>query len=96
MYSLKAIAQKQPAAIAGAIRAILAALVLAKVIAVDIEVLAAGALALEVVLSLFVFSQSTSAAYPNVAPGTEVKIQGSEDTVIANPSPPGPVGVEGG
>jgi hypothetical protein len=96
MYSIGALFQKQPAAIAGAIRAVLLVLVLAKVIALDIDVLAGGALALEVVLGLFVYSQSTSQTYPNLKEGTEVRVQGSEDKVIIEKSPPGPTGIEDG
>lgn len=93
MYSIGALFQKQPAVIAGAIRAVLAVLILAKVITLDIAVLASGALAIEVLLSLFVYSQSTSAAYPSLAQGTEVSVQGTQDKVIIQPTPPGPVGI---
>lgn len=95
MYSLGALFQKQPAAIAGALRAVLYVLVLAKVITLDVEVMAAGALALEVVLSLFVFSQSTPIAAPTLPEGTEVAVKGSEDKVIIAATPPGPEGIDG-
>ncbi len=96
MYSLKAIFQKQPAVIAGAVRSVLFILVLAGLVAWEEQLLAGIALALEVVLSLFVWNQSTSATFPVVKSGTEVAIEGSEDTVIARSSPPGSTDVEGG
>lgn len=96
MYSLKALFQKQPAVIAGAIRSVFAVLILAKVIVIDVDTLAAGALALEAVLSLFVYTQSTSATFPVLEEGTTARVAGSEDTVVIQKSPPGPVGVDGG
>ena len=38
----------------------------------------------------------TPIADPRLAAGTEVQVLNSEDTVIIQPSPPGPEGVEGG
>ena len=35
-------------------------------------------------------------ANPTLAAGTSVKVEGSEDSVIVEKSPPGPTGVEGG
>lgn len=96
MYSLKAILGKQPAAIAGAVRAVLFVLVLAGVIVLDEKVLSGIALALEVVLSLFVFQTSTPVASPTLPSGTEVSVKGSEDKVVIATTPPGPEGVEGG
>lgn len=96
MYSLTAIFQKQPSAIAGAIRSILFVLVLSGLIVLDSEVVAGIALALEVVLGLFVWNSVTPTASPTLAEGTEVSVQGSEDKVIIEKSPPGPTGIEGG
>lgn len=52
----------------------------------------AGALALAIYLN----KTTTSSNAPVVESGTEVGIIGSEDTVIAQPTPPGPEGIEGG
>lgn len=40
--------------------------------------------------------RTTSSTSPVVEQGTEVSMVGSADTVTVNPTPPGPVGVEGG
>lgn len=37
----------------------------------------------------------TPVASPTLPTGTSVKVQGTEDTVLIQPTPPGPVGVEG-
>lgn len=96
MYSITAILQKQPAAIAGALRSVLFVLILAGVLLWDEKLLSAVGLALEVVLTLFVVSSSTPTNNATLKAGTEVKVQGTSDTVIVQASPPGPVGVEGG
>lgn len=70
-YSFTAIFTKEPAAIAGAIRAILFAAVLFG-LAVDEKQLAGIALALELVLTLFVRQTSTSASHPVLPEGTPV------------------------
>lgn len=71
-YSLTAIFTKEPAAIAGAIRAVLWLLVLLGVVDLVDDQLAALALALEVVLTLFVRQTSTSTASPTLPEGTPV------------------------
>lgn len=96
MYSITAIFQKQPAVIAGAIRTVLYVLVLAGVLVFGEQLLAGIALAVEVVLTLFVVSTSTPTAAPTLKSGTEVKVQGTTDTVVIAPTPPGPTGIEGG
>lgn len=96
MYSLKAILDKQPAVIAEGVRTILFVLVLTGVVNLTEELLAGIALAVSVVLSLFVWNASTSKTYPTLVEGTSVKVEGSEDAVIIAKSPPGPTGVEGG
>lgn len=45
---------------------------------------------------IYLNRNTTSAAAPVVEAGTEVAIKGSDDTVIAQPTPPGPEGIEGG
>lgn len=82
MYSIGALLTKQPAAIAGAIRAVLLVLILAKVIVLDLDVLAGGALALEVVLSLFIYNTSTPVANPTLPAGTKVSVAGTDEKAI--------------
>ena len=71
-YSLTNIFTKEPAVIAGAIRTVLLALVLLSIVAMDEKQLAGIALALEVILTLFVRSQSTPTAEPTLPVGTPV------------------------
>lgn len=78
-YSLTAIFTKEPAAIAGAIRAVLWLLVLLGVVDLVDDQLAALALALEVVLTLFVRQTSTSASHPVLPEGTPVTSPGTGD-----------------
>lgn len=47
-------------------------------------------------LALYLNKRTTSSSAPVVEAGTEVAIKGSSDTVIAQPTPPGPEGIEGG
>lgn len=82
MYSLSALLQKQPVAIAGALRSILYVLVLAGVLHMDADLLAGIALAAEVVLGLFAFSQVTPTSDPTLPKGTEVTVEGTEETSI--------------
>ena len=96
MYDPRAIFNKEPAVIAEAIRAILFVLVLAGLLNLGEELLAGIALVVSLVLSLFVRQASTPTASPTLKTGTEVTVEGSDDTVIVQPTPPGPVGVEGG
>jgi hypothetical protein len=96
MYSIKAILDKEPAAIAEAVRTILPVLILLGVVHLEPEALAGIILALSAVLTLFVRNASTSKVYPNLPSGTEVAVAGTQDKVIVAPSPPGPVGIEGG
>jgi predicted Kef-type K+ transport protein len=72
MYSLTAIFQKEPVAIAGALRSVLYVLVLAGVVTWDAALLAGVALTAEIVLGLFVRSSSTSTAAPKLPEGTPV------------------------
>jgi hypothetical protein len=102
-YSLTNLFTKEPAVIAGAIRTVLMALVLLSLVAMDEKQLAGIALALEVVLTLFVRSQSTSTAEPKLPEGTPVlnpATPGGDspppDLIVANkanvitPTPPDP------
>lgn len=82
MYSLNALLQKQPVVIAGALRSILYVLILAGILHVSSDLLAAIALAAEIVLGLFAYSQVTPTAAPVLEKGTEVKVAGSEETSI--------------
>jgi hypothetical protein len=96
MYALGNLFTKEPAVIAGAIRTILWVLVLLGVVALQEAALAGIALALEVVLTLFVRQTVTPLSSPTLPIGTEVNMPGTSDTVIVQPTPPGPVAVEGG
>lgn len=82
MYSLNALLQKQPVAIAGALRSVLYVLILAGVLHMGTELLAGIALAAEIVLGLFAWNGSTPTANPTLERGTEVKVAGSEETSI--------------
>jgi hypothetical protein len=77
-YSIGNLFTKEPAAIAGAFRAVLYVLVLAGVLVWDAALLAGVALALEVVLTLFVRQVSTPTAAPTLPVGT----------LVANPAAP--------
>jgi hypothetical protein len=88
--------QREPAVIAGTVIAVLQALILFNVIQLTVEQLAGVNTALIAVLTLFVRSSSTPTAAPTLAAGTEVSVKNTSDTVIVAPTPPGPVGVEGG
>lgn len=102
MYSLKAILDKEPASIAEAVRVILPVLVLLGVVHLDATALAGIVLGLSALLTLFVRNASTSKKAPTLEAGTEVTVAGSAapgkepDKVVIAPSPPGPVGIEGG
>ena len=88
--------QREPAVVAGAVIAVLQALVLFNVVQVDEIQLAAINTALIAVLSLLVRQNSTPTSAPTLPSGTEVAVKGTEDTVISAPTPPGPVGVSEG
>jgi hypothetical protein len=81
MYGLRAILQKQPSAIAGALRSILYIAVLAGLLVMDEKLLAGIALGAEVLLGLFVYNNVTPTAAPTLASGTEVSVKGSEDKI---------------
>lgn len=95
MYDPRNIFNKEPVAIAGAIRSVLFVLVLMGLVALDEKQLAGIALALELVLGLFARQASTPTASPTLASGTEVSVAGSDDRVVIAPTPPGPTGIEG-
>lgn len=95
-YSLRALFDKEPAAIAGAVQVILPVLVLLGLVSLDDKAMAGIVLVVSTLLALFVRSSSTSKTSPTLAAGTEVSVAGSPDKVIVESSPPGPVGVEGG
>ena len=80
MYSISAFLSKEPVAIAGALRSILYVLILAGILHMNAELLAAIALAAEIVLGLFARQASTPVAAPELPAGTEVKVEGTEDT----------------
>lgn len=96
MYSLKAIFDKEPAAIAEAVRVILPVLVLLHLVQLDPVALAGIVLGVSALLTLFVRNASTSKKAPTLASGTEVSVAGSQDRVVIATSPPGPIGIEGG
>ena len=86
--------QREPAVVAGAVIAVLQALVLFNVVQVDEIQLAAINTALIAVLSLFVRQSSTPVASPTLKTGTSVSVEGTDDVVIVQPTPPGPVGYD--
>ena len=97
MYSLGNLLQKEPVAIAGALRSVLwLAVLLGWVNGLDERALAGIGLTAEIVLGLFARQASTPTKYPELRPGTEVAITGSNDTVVVQPSPPGSVDVPDG
>lgn len=95
-YSLGNFLQREPVAIAGALRSILWLAVLLGWVALDEAALAGIALTAEVVLGLFARNATTPTAAPTLPRGTEVAVEGSNDTVEIQPSPPGPVGIPEG
>lgn len=78
-YSITNLFQKEPVAIAGAVRSVLWVLVLLSVVTLDEKALAGIALALEVVLGLFARSQSTSVTQPSLNVGTRVSNPAAPD-----------------
>jgi len=97
-YDLKAVFDKEPAVIAGAIKSVLWVLVLVGLVSIGEQALAAIALTLEIVLSVFVRQNSTSTASPSLALGTAVtnpnKVGGDEpppDLVVARVQDVNPV-----
>lgn len=87
-YSLTAILTKEPASIAGAVRSVLYVLVLMGIVGLTVEQLAGIALGLEVVLGLFVRSQSTSTSQPTLAVGTAVNGGAAVVASVVPPPPP--------
>lgn len=79
-YSIGNLFQKEPVAIAGAVRSVLWVLVLLGVVLLDEKALAGIALALEVVLGLFARAQTTSTAQPSLNEGTRVLNPATGDT----------------
>jgi hypothetical protein len=47
-------------------------------------------------VSIWAANRSTPVGNPTLPANTEVKVQGTEDTVVVQPTPPGPTGIEGG
>ena len=88
--------QREPAVIAGAVIAVLNALQQFGVINLTADGLSAVNIALIAVLTLFVRQTSTSLSSPTLKANTEVSVKGTSDTVVIQPTPPGPTGVEGG
>lgn len=91
---------KQPVAVTAAVRAVLYSLILLGVIQIDEQQLAGIAIALEAVLGLFVWNAVTTKEAPRLETGAEVEVldggQPTGDTVVIQPTPPGPIGVEDG
>ena len=88
--------QREPAVIAGTVIAVLQALILFNVVQLTVEQLAGVNTALIAVLTLFVRQSSTPTSEPTLKANTEVKVQGTSDSVVIQATPPGPTGVEGG
>ena len=84
-YDLTAIFTKEPVVIAGAVRSVLFVAVLMGAVILDEKQIAGIALGLEVLLGLFVRSQSTPKVDPTLTVGTSVN-QGS--AVVASVVPP--------
>lgn len=90
------ILNKEPVAVATAVVAVLNVLQLMGFVSLTADAVSALNIALVAVLGLFVRQSVTPTAAPNLDAGTEVKVTGTTDTVVIQPSPPGPVGVEDG
>ena len=86
---------KEPAAVAAAIVAVLNVLQLTGVVSLDGNTVSAINIALVAVLGLFVRQASTPTAAPTLASGTVVAVKDTSDTVTIAPSPPGPSGSDG-
>ncbi len=95
MYDIKNLLQKEPVALAAAIIAILNVLQLTGVVALNGDTVSAINIALVAVLGLFARQASTPVAAPTLPAVTEVAVKGTEDSVVIQPTPPGPYGVEG-
>ena len=95
MYSIRAILEKEPAALAEAVRTVLLLFVAFGIVKIGEQNLALVAIAVSVLLQLFVRQASTPKAAPTLASGTEVSVAGSQDKVIIAATPPGPTGIEG-
>jgi hypothetical protein len=78
-YSFSNVFSKEPAVIAGAVRSVLYVLVVMGLWVIDEKALAAIALALEVLLTLFVRQSSTSTADPQLTLGQSVRVEGRKD-----------------
>lgn len=87
--------QKEPAAVAAAIVAVLNVLQLTGVVSLDGDTVSAINIALIAVLGLFVRQSTTPTAAPTLPAQTEVSVKGTSDTVVIQPTPPGPIGYEG-
>ena len=85
--------QKEPAAVAAAIVAVLNVLQLTGVVSLDGDTVSAINIALIAVLGLFVRQTSTPISSPTLATGTEVSVKDTQDVVVIQPTPPGPIGV---
>ena len=83
-YSLANIFNREPVAIAGAVRSILYVLILMGAIMLDEKQLAGIALALEVVLGLFARGAVTPTAAPSLAYNADVLIEGTGDVPPAD------------
>ena len=92
-YSVTAIFTKEPAVISGALRSVIYVLILLGVFQLTVEQLAGIALGLELVLGLFVRSQSTSSTSPTLAVGTPVNAGAA--VVASVVPPPEPVAIAG-
>lgn len=95
MYDLKNLLQKEPVALAAAVIAILNVLQLTGVVSLEADAVSAINIALVAVLGLFARQASTPVASPTLPAGTEVSVKDTEDSVVIQPTPPGPIGVEG-
>jgi hypothetical protein len=95
MYDFRALLDKEPAVLAEAVRAVLLILVVLGAIQMDEQQMAAILLGVSAILTLFVRQASTPTASPTLAAGAEVTVKGTTDTVIVQPTPPGPEGIEG-
>ena len=94
MYDPRNLLSKEPVAIAAAVRSVLYVLILMNAVNLTPEQLAGIAIAMEVVLGLFARHNSTPTADPTLKAGTTVSVQDSDDSVLIQPTPPGPVGMD--
>lgn len=62
--------------------------------ALQAAIIAFGNAVILALATLFARARSTPVASPRLPEGSAVRVEGTDDTVIVKPTPPGPVGVD--